>query len=770
MEAFLRNSIRRITGAPCHLVVSRTPNRSTMSDRSAPIWPAEHGREPGWWTRVRSAYGEGGTTLDLHDCGIGRKGGRALVERGLPCLPQLTNLNLGADYGEKRNNIGPEGAQALATQGLPHVTQLTSLNLRNNRSGPEGAQALATQGLPHVTQLTSLDLGGNSIGDEGATALATQGLPHVTQLTSLNLRFNRIGDEGAQALTTQGLPHVTQLTSLNLELNDIGAEGAQALATQGLPHVKQLTGLDLRDNSIGEEGAKTLATQGLHHVTQLTSLNLSWNSIGSEGATALATQGLPHVTQLTSLDLERNRIGDEGATALATQGLPHVAQLTSLDLGYNSIGDEGAKALAESAAVWCEKLDELYIVIPWNKVFDGSSSSLADCRRNLEESDLRYLLWISREDVAKCSECFRDGVKEYRGRSFFAIIVEGKRHQLLRRLLDDDQLQPDLDALEQDGHSLLSLAVLSWSPECTQLLLEHGAKLTPDLYSFSSSSRRRDKSSMLHEIVRRGSDEMLEAALSSLLSGTTDAGDDVFLRPGASDLVEVLLASDGSGRVVIDELCERVESTDSTFTSVFEALKNSQELRPFLKRVPLFPPRLHICGPGGAGKTLLRHQILGKTAKARELMCKTFVDGRTRGVEIERGAVSKGGILGGFSKLVVHLFDHGGQQEFQVSYSSMLTQPLSIFVLVIPVDATGDDDRKATTPAEAAAELQYWLSLLETVAHGVHQVVVVANTFAGTSTRDRDNHVRQLRVVMRQREGDRTPDSEGRLNFVSPDP
>eukprot|EP00968_Pinguiococcus_pyrenoidosus_P024140 scaffold4318_cov182-Pinguiococcus_pyrenoidosus.AAC.1 len=276
---------------------------------------------------------------------------------------------------------------------------------------------------------------------------------------------------------------------------------------------------------------------------------------------------------------------------------------------------------------------------------------------------------------------------------------------------------------------------------------------------------------MLHEIVRRGKDEMLEAALRSLLSGTTDAGDDVFLRPGASDLVEVLLASDGSGRVVVDELYERVESTDSTFASVFEALKNSQELRPFLKRVPLFPPRLHICGPGGAGKTLLRHQILGESAKARQLMCKTFVDGRTRGVEIMRGAISRGGVLGFLqSKLIVHLFDHGGQQEFQVTYSSMLTQPLSIFVLVIPVDTTGDDERKATNPAESAVELRYWLSLLETVAHEVNQVVVVANIFAGTSPRDRDNHVRQLRVGMNQYEGDRAQDSEMRVNFVAGEP
>eukprot|EP00968_Pinguiococcus_pyrenoidosus_P024635 scaffold4901_cov141-Pinguiococcus_pyrenoidosus.AAC.1 len=125
------------------------------------------------------------------------------------------------------------------------------------------------------------------------------------------------------------------------------------------------------------------------------------------------------------------------------------------------------------------------------------------------------------------------------------------------------------------------------------------------------------------------------------------------------------------------------------------------------------------------------------------------------------------------SERIVHLFDHGGQQEFQVTYSSLLTQPLSIFVVVIPVDSrgckskeTGDVYRKATTPAESAVELQYWLSLLETVAHNVNQVAVVANIFPGTSMQDRENHVRQLRRVIRQHMGNLEGEAEGRLKFV----
>eukprot|EP00968_Pinguiococcus_pyrenoidosus_P000089 scaffold10_cov257-Pinguiococcus_pyrenoidosus.AAC.3 len=177
-----------------------------MSDRSAPTWPAEYGEEPGWWPRVRSAYADHETTLDLFECKVGPEGGKALVERGLPCLPQLTNLNLGADeWSSQANCIGPEGAIALATQGLPKVPRLSSLGLGDNRIGPKGAAALATQGLPH---LNSLGLGDNRIGPKGAAALATQGLPHVTQLTSLDLWNNGIGDEGVTALATALRDHL----------------------------------------------------------------------------------------------------------------------------------------------------------------------------------------------------------------------------------------------------------------------------------------------------------------------------------------------------------------------------------------------------------------------------------------------------------------------------------------------------------------------------------------------------------------------------------
>eukprot|EP00975_Prorocentrum_lima_P059007 12373193-Prorocentrum_lima.AAC.1 len=67
------------------------------------------------------------------------------------------------------------------------------------------------------------------------------------------------------------------------------------------------------------------------------------------------------------------------------------------------------------------------------------------------------------------------------------------------------------------------------------------------LVPFATSSHKRKESTVLHEVIRTGSDEMLNAAIKSLLPT-----DDVLLKPGASNLIEILLAQDGDGRVALD--------------------------------------------------------------------------------------------------------------------------------------------------------------------------------------------------------------------------
>eukprot|EP00975_Prorocentrum_lima_P051663 10820023-Prorocentrum_lima.AAC.1 len=58
---------------------------------------------------------------------------------------------------------------------------------------------------------------------------------------------------------------------------------------------------------------------------------------------------------------------------------------------------------------------------------------------------------------------------------------------------------------------------------------------------------------------------MLNAALESLLSSDSgEVGDHLLFGPGASRLVEVLFASDGSGRVALNELDKRMQSMEGT--------------------------------------------------------------------------------------------------------------------------------------------------------------------------------------------------------------
>eukprot|EP00968_Pinguiococcus_pyrenoidosus_P025773 scaffold7007_cov115-Pinguiococcus_pyrenoidosus.AAC.1 len=58
--------------------------KHTMSAREAPNWPEEDGEEPRWWRRLRSAYEDNETALNLFNNSIGDEGAKALAERGLP--------------------------------------------------------------------------------------------------------------------------------------------------------------------------------------------------------------------------------------------------------------------------------------------------------------------------------------------------------------------------------------------------------------------------------------------------------------------------------------------------------------------------------------------------------------------------------------------------------------------------------------------------------------------------------------------------------------
>ena len=111
-------------------------------------------------------------TLDLN-CRIA-KGGRKIVERGVPSLPSLTALERllimarmcgapAAPSAANPNSIGGEGAAALVERGLPSVPPLTSLSLYNNDIGSKGARAferaLCENPPSSLPQFEGIDLG-----------------------------------------------------------------------------------------------------------------------------------------------------------------------------------------------------------------------------------------------------------------------------------------------------------------------------------------------------------------------------------------------------------------------------------------------------------------------------------------------------------------------------------------------------------------------------------------------------------------------------------
>ena len=165
----------------------------------------------------------------------------------------------------------------------------------------------------------------------------------------------------------------------------------------------------------------------------------------------------------------------------------------------------------------------------------------------------------------------------------------------------------------------------------------------------------------------------------------------------------------------------------------------------------MLPMRVHLCGPGGAGKTSLKHCLMRNKEKL-DVLCNEVDENRRRtvGVEVEARLKLRGrwGILG--SSTDVQIFDHGGQQEFQVIYPQLLQHPMSIFILVIPIreETSANGVLQPTTVDGAKEDLRHWMSTLNALAApGQHRVLVVANVF---SHKPPSNILTALQVALRQ--------------------
>eukprot|EP00968_Pinguiococcus_pyrenoidosus_P012483 scaffold1096_cov171-Pinguiococcus_pyrenoidosus.AAC.4 len=267
-----------------------------------------------------------------------------------------------------------------------------------------------------------------------------------------------------------------------------------------------------------------------------------------------------------------------------------------------------------------------------------------------------------------------------------------------------------------------------------------------------------ERCTLFHHIVRRGDGSVLDVALKPILKVIEDTDEDKMLKAETSEAVKVLLAVDERGRSALDALLDRIKGDErwEKLRDFIHRVKISSVAHMLFQRVPISPPRVHLCGPGGAGKTQVRLHLMMEREEADALKVKDYVDGRTRGVEITRTK-----LLNPLSRIEdgvdVQIFDHGGQKNFQLTYVEMLSKPLSIFVVVVPINpgrgnTNADAGRAApptTTPMSCARELRYWLSMLETVANpDSNRVLVIANNFEGTTNDEKEDHERAIRGVL----------------------
>eukprot|EP00968_Pinguiococcus_pyrenoidosus_P023466 scaffold3808_cov222-Pinguiococcus_pyrenoidosus.AAC.10 len=299
---------------------------------------------------------------------------------------------------------------------------------------------------------------------------------------------------------------------------------------------------------------------------------------------------------------------------------------------------------------------------------------------------------------------------------------------------------------------LTTIKAEKWDTLCGLLPLI--SPLPTELFSFGGK-----RVTLLHHIIHRGNDAVLATALKPILKIIEDTGDHKMLKAETSEAVKVLLAVDERGQSALDALLNRIKGKEKweRYLEFISQVKSSSVAQMLFNRIPISPPRVHLCGPGGAGKTQVRLHLMMEREEADALKNKDFVDGRTRGVEIGRTK-----LLNPLSRRIeegvdVQIFDHGGQKDFQLTYVEMLSKPLSIFVVVIPINPDrGDSHTDAlraapptTTPMSCARELRYWLSMLETVANpDSNRVLVVANKFEGTTRNEKEDHERAMRGVL----------------------
>ena len=560
----------------------------------------------------------------------------------------------------------------------------------------------------------------------------------------------KLGDAGAEEISASVLPYLPNLKKLQLYRNGIRSTGATALACRGLPAVAAgLVELNLSCNAIGNAGFVDLVCYAFPSMNALEALNISICGIGDQSTGAmvdlLARGGLPSLKQLRGLAVKQQ---------VETLGLPRSYANLSMDaiLAERPLGravldaDIGALRPFDSSDLF--SLLGPHLHLSRSVAHSGDPGVVLDFLFRRQdayttvdaESALSWALFLC---VSRCVHCYGEGEADY----------DRRQQEAVERVGLLVASGADVDIADCAGRTPLVAAVQRGLEDIAIALVRAGAAVPA--HPMPLMGRRQVREPLFHTMIRK--------QMAGLISAVFDlAGRRADAAAGGTPmrrLMAALLAVDEtSGNSALDDL-ELAVAQGALPPECSLSAAGLSRLETLATRVPLRPMRLHLCGPGGAGKSCLKHVMLQQGSELRAHRAAPYKERMTLGVEASSGVLQQQRFFKaarGGRDLEVQIFDHGGQEEFQATYAPMLSQPNSVFIVVVPIilkpivdPETRTVMREVTTPQSAARDLQHWLAFLGPLASGpLARVLVVCNVFDHVGGRAREEHMDALNDVL----------------------
>jgi len=554
-------------------------------------------------------------------------------------LPSLTSLYL------IENDIS-DGAT------LKDLPSLTHLDLSANKIS-DGTF------LTSLSNLTNLDLSSNAISDWSF-------LKNLSNLTCLDLRNNHISDgkflKNLPKITSLDLSHnnisevaffknIPSLTSLDLKNSNI-SDGSF------LKDFSNLTYLDLENNNISDGSF-------LKNFSNLTSLYLRNNNI-SDGSF------LSNLFNLKSLNLSNNNISKG-------EFFKNLTNLTSLNLGDNKISEAFLKNLTNLTSLHLDSTN----IFDWSFLSNLSKlTSLGLSNNNISDgsflknlSNLRSLYF---------------GNNKISDWSFLSNLSNLETLFLNSNKISDASFLEKLSNLTYlylNSNKVSDLSFLKRLTNLTQLYLRYN--------KISDATFFKDMKTLI--ILELSENQIKHLPREFFNLRLWQPWSEVLNRnPMESPPMEIILRGDRDIQAYFESLVG--PQTPST-----ELERVEKVIRPrMVGKKEIGEVKVLLVGEGGAGKTSLVKQLLGKGFDKKEP--------KTDGINIEHWLIGKKEI-GEEREIKARLWDFGGQVIMQATHQFFLSKR-SLYILVL-------DGRKEE-------DAEHWLKLIESFG-GDSPILIVLN-------------------------------------------